>query len=121
MEQLIAHLLGDYILQSHTEARKKTQFHKWAVFHALKYTAPFVFVTQSQIALLVIFLTHWIVDRYRLARYVNYAKNAISMAGKPVTATGYPEETPAWLGVWLLVITDNTIHLITNYLAIKYL
>ena len=26
---------------------------------------------------------------------------------KDITATGYPEDVPAWLSVWLLIITDN--------------
>ncbi len=39
---------------------------------------------------------------------------------KPVTTTGYPEDTPDWLSVWLLIITDNTLHIIINGLAIYY-
>lgn len=37
---------------------------------------------------------------------------------KPLTATGYQDDVPAWLSVWLLIITDNTLHLICNGLAI---
>jgi hypothetical protein len=28
---------------------------------------------------------------------------------------------PIWIRIWLLIITDNTLHLLCNYLAIAYL
>jgi hypothetical protein len=37
-----------------------------------------------------------------------------------LTATGYPEEVPEWLSIWLLIIADNTIHIIINGAAIAY-
>ncbi len=33
-------------------------------------------------------------------------------------ATGYPSATPAWLAVWLLIIADNTLHLLINHYAL---
>jgi hypothetical protein len=33
---------------------------------------------------------------------------------KRVTATGYQDDVPAWLSVWLLIIVDNEIHLACN-------
>ncbi|MFQ5935937.1 MAG: DUF3307 domain-containing protein [Acidiferrobacterales bacterium] len=124
MEQLLAHLVGDYILQTSYMAERKVRSWPVALLHAIVYTLPFTFITLSPAALAVICLSHAVIDRYRLAHYVAMAKN---MAGDPknwrdyVTYTGYAEGTPAWMAVWLVIITDNTIHLLVNYFAIKYL
>jgi hypothetical protein len=124
MEQLLAHLVGDYILQTSHMAEHKIKHMGVAAYHAFIYSLPFLLITQSPAALAVIFGTHTIIDRYRLAAYVARFKN---MAGdvkhweEYITYTGYKEETPNWLAVWLVIVTDNTIHLLVNFFAIKYL
>lgn len=124
MEQLLAHLVGDYVLQTTRMAEHKIHSSPIAILHAVVYTLPFTFITLSPWALAVICGSHAIIDRYRLAHYVAMAKN---MAGDPkrwrdyITYTGYSEEMPPWMAVWLLIVTDNTIHLLINYFAIKYL
>ena len=123
---LLAHLVGDYLLQSHWMANEKTK-HWWPAWaHALTYGVPFLLVTQSPAALAVIVGTHAVIDRYRLARHVVWAKNLV--APKPwrrpwreCSATGYPPDTPPWLAVWLMIIADNTIHLVINVAAVRYL
>jgi len=131
--QLVSHFIGDYILQTHEMATKKTSSIAWATIHAIFYTIPFVFITQSFSSLFVIYVTHKYIDRYRLARWVNYAKNINSFREpipdsihfesitNPNTSTGYPEGTPDWLAVWLLIITDNIMHIVINALAIYHL
>jgi hypothetical protein len=116
MEQILAHLVGDYILQSHTMANKKLNSFSWAMFHGLMYSLPFVLITQSPLALFTIWVTHAVIDRWRIANYVAKIKNNIWN-----TPNGYPAETPPWLSVWLMIITDNTMHILINYFAIKYL
>lgn len=80
MENLLAHLFGDYVLQSDWMANNKQQ--KWlpAIAHALTYGLCFLVMmlvtgTVSVPALAVIVLTHLAIDHWRLARYVVYAKN----------------------------------------------
>ena len=114
-DQIVAHLVGDYILQSHWMATEKTKRSLAAAAHALAYTVPFLFITLEPLALMIIAASHFVIDRYRLARFVVWVKNG---ARGPVTATGYPEEVPAWLSVWLLIIADNTIHILCNGAAI---
>ena len=120
---LVAHLVGDYLIQSHWMSTEKTK--RWwpAIAHAVMYGLPFVFITQSPLALLVIISTHAVIDRHRLAKYVVWAKNQMAPASHrpPVTSTGYPEDTPPWMAVWLLIIADNTLHILINTLAIIYL
>lgn len=108
MELLLCHLVGDYVLQNQWMADNKTKSWFPAIVHALVYMIPFLFVTQSPIALLVIFGTHAVIDRYRLAKYwcqfYRIGRGA-----------------PDWLAVWLLILVDNTFHLIINYTCVTYL
>lgn len=122
---IVAHLVGDYLLQTHWMAAEKT--HRWsaALVHAAAYTLPFLFVTQSPTALLVIGGTHAVIDRYRLARHVVWFKNQFApKSARPAwgrDVAGYPADTPPWLAVWLLIIADNTIHLLINIGAVMWL
>jgi len=138
-DQFVAHLVGDYILQSHWMATRKGESSIAAALHAACYTLPFLLITQSFAALWIIALTHFCIDRWRLARFVVWAKNGPiyyreqepasnfnrwhagppgGFEWQPMTATGYQDDVPAWLAIWLLIITDNTLHLICNGLAI---
>lgn len=136
MEQLILHLLGDYTLQSDWMAQNKTKHWLPAFCHALVYSLPFLLIG-SVWAWLVIFTTHYLIDRYRLARYVCYAKNFLSPKTtlnyadfkvvkwwhpwSECSGTGYHKDTPPWLAVWLLIACDNTLHLLINWLSLRYL
>ena len=124
MEQLLLHLFGDYISQTEWMAREKVKKNRAAIAHASIYTLPFIFLTQSIYALMVIGITHYLIDRYRLVRYLIFFKNKITdwnLKWKDCSSTGFHKDTPPWLSVWLMIIIDNTIHLIVNYMAIKYL
>lgn len=122
-DQLVAHLVGDYIIQSDWMANEKRKRSLAAGVHAVTYTLPFLFLTLNPWALAIIAGTHFLIDRFGLARYVVWLKNVPYPGSKPwreCTATGYPDERPAWLAVWLLIIADNTLHIICNALALRY-
>lgn len=165
--QLVAHAVGDHLLQSDWMATEKTKKSVAALAHVVMYTLPFLLFTTAPLALLTIAGTHFVIDRWRLARYVVWAKNWLgpkrgytvqrlhermvwdtSVAGAlpglegihysgvkwedteiiartppwaDCTSTGYPPDRPAWLAVWLLIIADNTLHVICNGLALAYL
>jgi hypothetical protein len=78
VEALIAHLVGDYVLQSDWMATQKVR--KWwpAVAHGLAYSLPFLLITRSVWVLLVIGGTHIVLDHYRAAKYVIWAKNLVA-------------------------------------------
>lgn len=124
MEQLILHLIGDYITQTNWMANEKTKRLIPAFAHALVYSMPFWLLTRSPGAMLVIFSTHFLIDHFRLARFVVFAKNWItqpSLRWADCSTTGYHKDTPPWLAFWLLIIADNTLHLVINYAAIRWL
>ncbi len=123
---LLAHMAGDYVLQSDGMAQKKTSMWRWALLHGLLYTLPFVLVTQDWRALLVIGGTHAVIDRYRLARHVTWAKEWIIPGGHRLPwaeakATGYQADKPAWMAVWLMILVDNSLHLAINFAAVAWL
>lgn len=124
-ESLIAHLVGDYIFQTDAMANRKTKQSLWALAHVATYMLPFLFLTRSPAALAVIVVTHFFIDRFRLARYVIAAKNSITDWPNAkaffASPTGYLEATPPWMAVWLLIIADNTIHVVINAAALTWL
>lgn len=117
-DQILAHLIGDYILQSHWMAQEKTKQSLAAGVHAATYTLPFLFLTWSPTALALICGTHFLIDRFRLARFLVWLKNGYAFRGATVTGTGYRDDVPAWLSVWLLIVADNTLHLLCNGAAL---
>lgn len=124
MEQLLLHLWGDFLLQSDWQALNKTKRSFPAVVHALVYSLPFLLLTQSWAALAVICGTHFLIDRFRLARYVVFGKNFLGWPWpkwSDCSKTGYPSDRPDWLTVWLLIAADNTLHLTINYFTLLHL
>lgn len=128
---ILAHLVGDYILQTHWMALEKTS--RWwpAILHGITYTIPYALLMIPAFnilgfsfwALFIICSTHIVIDRYRLARHLVWFKNQFAPkkfrpAKSELKTTGYPAETPAWLSVWLMIISDNTLHLLINTVAI---
>ncbi len=123
-DQLLAHLVGDYVLQSDWMATQKTSRLSVATAHALCYSLPFLALRPSLAAWCVIVATHALIDRYRLARYVVWAKEWLApVRPRPLAEcpTGYSADKPAWLAVWLLIIADNTMHVAINGAALRWL
>jgi hypothetical protein len=120
-DQIVAHMVGDYIIQSDWMANEKTKRSLAAAIHAITYTLPFLFITWNPVALATIAGTHFVIDRWRLARYVIWLKERPWPGSLPLAQmgpTGYPADKPAWLAVWLLIFADNTLHVICNGVAI---
>ncbi len=163
MQLLLSHLVGDYLLQSQWMAEEKTRSSMAAGIHAAFYTIPFALPlllyqvgirfldVYSTEALMVIVTTHFIIDRFALARRICWLKNywfgfrlkwlthrlaelhrslpAVNLvqasyladlsrySWKSCSATGCPQDVPPWLAVWLLIVADNTLHLLINFLA----
>lgn len=130
MLQLICHLFGDYVLQNHWMAANKVR--RWfpAIVHAFVYSLVFVACIQpSPAALSVIFGTHVIIDRFRLARYwVEWF--GVGEPGRlwmdKYACVGMKQSydrqsAPPHISAWLLIIVDNSFHLAINFAALRYL
>lgn len=145
-DQLLLHTIGDYVIQSDWMAVEKTKRSLAALVHAVTYTLSFLLLTRSVAALAVIAGTHFVIDRWRLARYVIWAKNWIApkkwclscdrWGGEchethrvprnapwlECTRTGFPDDKqPAWIGLWIMIVVDNTMHVIINGAALRWL
>lgn len=123
-DQFFAHLVGDYVLQSTWMATHKTRSLWVALVHALAYGLPFLALGANWRAWAVIVVTHALIDRYRLARFIAWGKNWLGPGNAPwadCAATGYPSSVPIWLSTWLMILTDNTLHLLVNALALRFL
>jgi len=150
MEQLLCHLAGDYVFgQSDWMAMNKSKRSLPCAIHVCLYTACFLLLTVSWKALLVIGITHFILDRWHfITRRLIWYKNHLGPGFTYVPyrlclASGYfdnllnevnnvPRERweTKWgiynarlnsVSVWLYIITDNFLHLTINFLALKYL
>lgn len=138
MEQLLCHLFADYWLQNDWMALNKKK-HFWiALVHSIVYAIPFLLLTRSIFALSIICITHAIIDHTRIVEILNRFKNWKFEEEKCCLFTpdnyigksfkqhnfylrdGY-NRRPFAVRVWLIIIQDNILHLIINYLSIKYL
>ena len=135
-DQLLAHAVGDYVLQSDWMANEKTKRSLACAAHVATYSLPFLLLKPSLLALAVIVVSHFIIDRWRLARFVCWAKNILlaplsweppglvtsgARAWSNCKATGYPADRPPWMSVWLLIIADNIMHIAINGAALRWL
>lgn len=125
--QLVAHAAGDYLTQSHWVANNKTKKKLAALIHVVLYGVPFLFLTHSIPALVVITGTHFVIDHWRLARHVIWLKNFVgpTHSNPPWSECkdnfGFPPETPIWMSFWLMVIVDNLLHVLINGAALHWL
>ena len=149
MLQLIAHLIGDYVLQNQWMANRKAPNIKVAILHALLYSAPFVIFFGLSWAIMVIFATHAVIDHWRLTkhwckfwgigtegavkRWVDmlileaylivpraYTPYKWDRKAREYLARATPD-APKHIKDWLLIIVDNTTHLGINALALWWI
>jgi hypothetical protein len=131
MLQIISHVLGDYFIQTDKMATSKANSTLWTIIHATTYSIPFVFLFNlSLMGWLFLVGTHFVIDRFRLARYVialknlttcGFSKNPEAFSLSKVDSFGFPEGTPPHVGFLIFIIVDNTMHILCNALAINLL
>jgi len=130
--QLICHAVGDYVLQNHTMAVRKTASWFWTAIHATLYTVPFVIVFGFSWAIPIIGVTHAVIDRYRLANlWVHFwgtgcegwvMRQFRARRPRKINETQPLEmDAPPWLSVWLMIIVDNVFHVIINAVSLHHL
>ena len=132
MLQLIFHGIGDYFFQTDWQALNKKRpgwLGFWACLkHCLTYSLPFLFIA-SPMAVLFIFLSHFVIDRTNVVAYLIAIKNGVVKSGVPngwlsfpynydVSNFGFGLDRPFAISIWLYIICDNLLHIICNYVAI---
>jgi len=136
MEQLLLHLFGDFIVQNDYVAlnKKKNTLKGWiyCLFHCITYALPFLLITNWK-AVIGIGLTHFIIDKTNIVAYFLAVRNNVinGMTHRKygvfgyfthriydVSNFGFLPERPFAITIWLLIFTDNTIHLLCNYFLI---
>ncbi|HEY1297827.1 MAG TPA: DUF3307 domain-containing protein [Chloroflexota bacterium] len=124
-DQLIVHVIGDFMLQSDWMARSKTRDSFAAAVHAIIYAIPFLVFRPSPLAWFTIAGSHFLIDRWRLARYVCWASGLLApppyRSWTDCKQTGYAPEKEPWMSAWLLIIADNTLHVLINALSLRRL
>jgi len=108
MDWLIAHLTGDYILQTDWMADNKKKSSWACTVHVFSYMLPFLLLGLTWWQLSLIAVQHWAQDRSTFT--VWYMTN---ISGQ----RNFAENT--FFLPWSLVIIDNTWHLIWIYVVIE--
>lgn len=118
MKKLIAHLLGDYVVQSDYLAIAKTHRNREGVraatAHAAIYTACHLPLTRNPLRLAVIGITHGLLDHYRPLPRLIHAKDRL------LSPHNWPATRPHELPFWLHIVVDNTVHLLINEVALTW-
>lgn len=81
MDPVLAHFVADWVFQSQWMASSKTSRWLPAAVHVAVYGALFALLVpaaRSWPVLAVVVGTHYLIDRYRLARHVNWLANFIA-------------------------------------------
>lgn len=120
IEQLLLHGIGDYLIQNDWMAlnKKKPSWAGWLAcqVHCLTYAAPFALIASPK-ACVVIYATHFMIDRWKMVDWFLAARNGV----RHIKNFGFGEERPVLVTLWLYIITDNIFHLLCNYAAIRLL
>lgn len=132
-EQFLIHCISDYWLQNDYMATNKKKDFRIALLHAVVYTIPFLLLTKSLLALLTICITHAVIDGTNIVNKLNQLKNLdfnkqyvrdnSIVGGNECIMNiedGYTNR-PLFIRVWLIILQDNILHLVINYLSLRYL
>jgi hypothetical protein len=99
MNPILAHFVGDYLLQNDWMAQNK-KLNSWVcLIHVLAYLAPFWFCNLSYWQIVLIGIQHFLQDR------TNFILWLMKIKGSEVFATG-----PC--SPWSIIVTDNIVHII---------
>jgi len=112
MEQLLLHLWGDYIIQSDWMANNKKKLtvtgELACQLHCITYTLPFLLLTTNILAIVLIYLTHYIMDRTKVLNLFMNSKWKGNFGKAPFAP-------------WSIFLIDNIYHITCNFLILKYI
>lgn len=122
---LLGHLVGDYLLQSKHQALNKTQKNWYGFWCCLQHTLIYTFSvslflwTASPIIWLLIFLSHWPIDRYSLTTvWLKLIKGRDLL--QAYNSSDKYREIDISFSCLVYAVADNTLHLTLLWLIIKH-
>src|SRR5262245_53726362 len=99
MHWILAHLIGDFLLQNDWQALDKKKSYLACTMHVLIYMLPFLFCGLAPWQLLAVAAQHWIQDRTELVVWVTKLRGAGSFLEPP-------------LAPWSNIVTDQVLHIL---------
>ena len=115
---LLAHVLGDFFLQTGTMADNKYLPGRngalWCTVHVAVYTlvVSVMLGIQAPIAIGGVFISHWVVDRWSLAhKWMRILGRGDLMRS--------PDPLKATFGAIIYVVMDQTIHLVSLVVLVE--
>jgi hypothetical protein len=106
MNWIIAHLIGDYILQNDWMATGKKQKSWICAVHVLTYLVPFLFCDFKIWQIALIGIQHFAQDRTNFIVWFMNIKGQAKFASPPMAP-------------WSIILTDNIIHILWIYVIIN--
>lgn len=107
MHWLIAHLIGDYLLQTDWMALNKKKSFVALFVHVVTYMIPFMFCDLSYWQFLLIGVQHGLQDGTKFIPWLMKVKGSAKFMEPP-------------MGPWSIILTDNIIHIVWMYFVVKY-
>lgn len=111
MLQFVLHLVGDYLIQNDWMAQNKKKLtligELACQIHCITYSLPFLLIG-SPLAVLVIYLTHYAIDRSKFVLWF-------------MKVTGKQDFAKPPMAPWGIISVDNTFHIVCNYAALYFL
>lgn len=107
MHWLLAHFIGDFLLQNDWMSNKKKTSGFVCVIHCLCYIFPFLFTDLNAGQLVLIFIQHYTQDMSNFVVWFMKLKGSSEFINPP-------------LGPWSIIVIDNIFHIIWISIVIKY-
>lgn len=106
-ELMLAHLVGDYILQNDWMAKNKKNSPFVCAVHTLMYSIPFIFLgSLTAVQFFLIMFQHYVQD----------SSTFVSWFMKTKGSTEFHDN----MGPWSIILTDNILHILWIYLVVTY-
>lgn len=119
IEQLILHLLGDFILQTDWQAANKKKA-SWigeiaCQIHCILYSIPFILIT-DYIHVILIYVSHYAIDRTNVITWF------LSFRNLTFTRINFGSNTkkPVHISFFVYTFVDMFFHLTTNYFILLH-
>lgn len=96
MNYVLAHLIGDYILQNDWMAINKKKSNFACFVHVVTYMIPFLFTGIVWWLLIIIAVEHYIQDRTNIVKWFMIKKGSDKFA----------------TDMWGVIVTDNILHIL---------